>query len=42
MKKDESSKVKKISVQELEKELKRENYRSKYFKILTSEFLDII
>ncbi len=42
MKKDESSKVKKISVQELEKELKRENYRSKYFKILTSTIYALI
>ena len=42
MKKDESSKVKKISVQELENELKRENYRSKYFKILTSTIYALI
>lgn len=42
MKKDENSKVKKISVQELEKELKRENYRSKYFKILTSTIYALI
>lgn len=42
MKKDENSKVKKISVQELENELKRENYRSKYFKILTSTIYALI
>lgn len=42
MKKDENSKVKKISVQELENELKRENYHSKYFKILTSTIYALI
>lgn len=42
MKKDENSNVKKISVQELENELKRENYRSKYFKILTSTIYALI
>ena len=42
MKKDDNSKVKKVSVQELEKELKRENYRSKYFKILTSTIYALI
>lgn len=42
MKKDDNGKVKKISVQELENELKRENYRSKYFKILTSTIYALI